>query len=165
MLYHEPKDVKKETGRNLLYVLGVIVFFLLAAYFTADGQTIRFHRYEKNPKIITKYHAYPMLYGRSSADIVAVNVMVDSLATDKEKVTVFAFYPNIVYDEIKITFEDGALAILPRSKIIQNYGEYVVSKDNYNQLSNKKFISISFGDSGECSEVRMGYFFCDFLNQ
>lgn len=157
--YHR---IKAERRKNLIFILIIIVFFVLVSVASSEAQTRRISRYDNNPEIVTILPEKPMIFGRCMADLTILNICIDSLNAENQRVMVFVYYPQTTYEYLRIGLDGGNL-VLGRTKQDGNYGEYRVSKENYLRMVNERFVSISFGDSGDCDIVKNGYFFCDFL--
>ncbi len=127
----------------------------------ATGQVYRTHRYEESPEIVTIYPKKPLIFGRSAMDMVAVNIMVDSMDTDKQKAIIYAYCPQRPFGWIKIIFADETEIYLLKTKEDGNYGEYRLSVEDFISFSEAGVVGIRF--DGELAEVSNRYFFCDFI--
>lgn len=136
-----------------------VLLILLSLYLNA--QVKRSHRYS-NPNIVTIYPSRPVIFGRSAIDLVALNIMVDSMDIDRQKAIIYAYCPNKPFDRLRFYFAEGSDIMIFKSKEDGNYGEYNLSVEDYIVLRDNQLTEIWFDQ--EEAGVSNGYFFCDFIS-
>lgn len=160
------KSENPNAGSNLffLFIVALILTCVVATKMKGQPQIERAHRFTDKQAVVSKFPVEGITFGEDTSTIISLNICVDSVAPDKQRVILFAYYPGgRVGKAIKIGFENGETITLGLIKSDHEYGEYLVSQSDFRRLREHRFDYLNFVGVAQCISIRDKTFFRDFL--